>query len=260
MNRSVAIVTLSGKGLHQARRLARELESTQIYVHTSVAEVAVGERSFQRVTELSVSLFEQYTGIIYILPTGVAVRAIAPVVQHKKEDPAVVVVDVGGRYAISLLSGHEGGANQLALEVGNIIGAEPVITTTTEAEKYLIVGIGCRRGISPDEIHSAVNQTLSDHEFLPQNVRLWASADIKSDEPGLLEAAKRAEVMLRFITSDEIKSCAKDSAQSSFVLEKVRLPGVAEPAALLAGRKTVLVVPKQKYLRVTVAIAKENCF
>ncbi len=47
----------------------------------------------------------------------------------------MVVVDVGARWAISLLSGHEGGANDLAVAVGNILAAEPVISTTSEALK-----------------------------------------------------------------------------------------------------------------------------
>jgi cobalt-precorrin 5A hydrolase len=258
--RSIALVTLSANGLAVARQLAGGFTNCDVYVHTGVVEKANGDISFDRVAALTASLFQKKSDIIFILPTGVAVRAIAPVICHKKKDPAVVVVDVGARYAISLLSGHEGGANQLAFEVGNIIGAEPVITTTTEAEKYLVVGVGCRRETGADEIQAAVNQTLSAHGYLSQNVRLWASADIKSDESGLIEAARRTGVMLRFVPSDEIRSCAKDSAQSPFVLEKVKLPGVAEPAALLAGRKTVLVVSKQKYQRVTVAIAKENCF
>ena len=55
-------------------------------------------------------------GLVYVVPVGVAVRAIAPLIRHKTTDPAVVAVNVGGRWAVSLLSGHEGGANQLAIE------------------------------------------------------------------------------------------------------------------------------------------------
>ena len=51
----------------------------------------------------------KYDGLVYIAPCGVVVRAIAPFLEHKTKDPAVVVVDVGGRWAVSLLSGHEGG-------------------------------------------------------------------------------------------------------------------------------------------------------
>jgi cobalt-precorrin 5A hydrolase len=64
--------------------------------------------------------------------SGIAVRAIAPYVKDKTLDPAVAVVDEKGKYAISLLSGHLGGANDLVRSIAGIIGAEPVITTATD--------------------------------------------------------------------------------------------------------------------------------
>jgi cobalt-precorrin 5A hydrolase len=60
------------------------------------------------------------------------VRVIAPLIQNKTEDPAIVVIDDQGQHAISLLSGHLGGANALTLQVAEIIGASPVITTATD--------------------------------------------------------------------------------------------------------------------------------
>jgi cobalt-precorrin 5A hydrolase len=74
----------------------------------------------------------QYTGHIFIMSTGIVVRVIAPLIRHKTEDPAVVVVDDRGMHAISLLSGHLGGANELAQKIAGIIGAKPVITTATD--------------------------------------------------------------------------------------------------------------------------------
>ena len=64
--------------------------------------------------------------------TGIAVRTIAPFVVSKKTDPAVVVIDEQGSYAISLLSGHLGGANELTEFAAESIGAQPVITTGTD--------------------------------------------------------------------------------------------------------------------------------
>ena len=122
--------------------------------------------------------------MVFAVPTGVAVRAIAPLIKHKKEDPAVVVLDVVGRFAISLLSGHEGGANDLALAVGNILGAEPVITTTTEALKTVIVGVGCRRGASAQKIQEAVEAALQETGIDKAEVRCWPRRISRPTRPG----------------------------------------------------------------------------
>lgn len=76
--------------------------------------------------------FETADGLIYVGAAGIAVRAIAPYVRSKTQDPAVVVVDETGRFAISLLSGHLGGANALTERVAALCGATPVITTATD--------------------------------------------------------------------------------------------------------------------------------
>ncbi len=72
-------------------------------------------------------------GFVLIGATGIAVRAIAPHLADKTVDPAVVVVDDSGRFAIALSGGHRGGANVLAREVAALLGAEPVVTTATDA-------------------------------------------------------------------------------------------------------------------------------
>ena len=189
---------------------------------------------------------------------GVVVRAIAPLIRSKFEDPAVVVLDAGGRWAVSLLSGHEGGANALAIRVANILGAEPVITTTTEALKSVIVGIGCRRGTPAERIVAAIRAALTEAGIALDEVRLIASADVKADEPGLISAAETLGVPVRFIPAAEIRASSREFLHSDFVEEKVNLPAVAEPAALLAGRRTRLICRKKTYNGITIAIARED--
>ncbi|MEU7720881.1 precorrin-3B C(17)-methyltransferase [Streptomyces tibetensis] len=77
--------------------------------------------------------FAQCEQLVCFLATGAVVRLVAPLLSGKTEDPGVVCVDEGGRFAVSLLGGHAGGANELAREVGEVLGAEPVVTTATDA-------------------------------------------------------------------------------------------------------------------------------
>ncbi|MDL2318033.1 cobalamin biosynthesis protein [Eubacteriales bacterium OttesenSCG-928-A19] len=86
-----------------------------------------------------------YEGVIFIGAAGIAVRAIAPHLGDKRTDPAVVVVDEQGRFAISLLSGHAGGANELAERVAQAISAQPVITTATDGRGLFAVDVWAKR-------------------------------------------------------------------------------------------------------------------
>jgi cobalt-precorrin 5A hydrolase/precorrin-3B C17-methyltransferase len=74
----------------------------------------------------------QVQGCLFILPVGSVVRLIAPLLQDKQRDPAVVVVDEAGRWAISLCGGHVGGADALARQVAATLGAQPVLTSASE--------------------------------------------------------------------------------------------------------------------------------
>ncbi|MBA2812199.1 precorrin-3B C(17)-methyltransferase [Streptomyces sp. KM273126] len=77
--------------------------------------------------------FGECEQLVCFLATGAVVRLVAPLLDGKASDPGVVCVDEAGRFAVSLLGGHAGGANELAREVGELLGAEPVVTTATDA-------------------------------------------------------------------------------------------------------------------------------
>ena len=253
-----AIITLSQKGLVLAAKLKESMAQADVFVHSDVtADPSI--QTFDKVIALTDQIFDSYQGLIYIMPTGVVVRAIAPKTQSKLTDPAVVAIDVGGRFAISLLSGHEGRANELALKVANILDAEPVISTTTEAEKIFIIGIGCRKGAKSSDIINAIKQAVSKADITIEHVRLLASADIKTNEAGLIEASQTLNIPIRFISSDQIRNTRRQFECHQFVQEKVNLPAVAEPTALLAGIRTKLILPRIVCNHVTVAIAKESC-
>ncbi|MET7440650.1 MULTISPECIES: precorrin-3B C(17)-methyltransferase [unclassified Streptomyces] len=77
--------------------------------------------------------FAECDRLVCFLATGAVVRIVAPLLGDKASDPGIVCVDEAGRFAVSLVGGHGGGANELAREVGGLLGAEPVITTATDA-------------------------------------------------------------------------------------------------------------------------------
>jgi cobalt-precorrin 5A hydrolase len=252
-----ALISLSNEGALLLARLVPHFPEAPLFLHKKCRSDLLGER-FGQITELTRKIFWEYRGLIFAVPTGVAVRAIAPLIKHKKEDPAVVVLDVVGRFAISLLSGHEGGANDLALAVGNILGAEPIITTTTEALKTVIVGVGCRRGEPAQKIQAAVEAALQETGIDQAEVRWIASADIKAHEAGIIQAARILGIPYRLVNSEEIRLSTRPFRHSEFVRQKVNLPAVAEASALLAGRRTRLILPKKIFKGVTVALARES--
>ncbi|MFF9171592.1 MULTISPECIES: precorrin-3B C(17)-methyltransferase [unclassified Streptomyces] len=77
--------------------------------------------------------FAECEQLVCFLATGAVVRLVAPLLGDKAGDPGVVCVDEGGRFAVPVLGGHGGGANDLAAEVGEVLGAVPVVTTATDA-------------------------------------------------------------------------------------------------------------------------------
>ncbi|MCM3266224.1 precorrin-3B C(17)-methyltransferase [Streptomyces thermoviolaceus] len=77
--------------------------------------------------------FAECTQLVCFLATGATVRLLAPLLGDKRADPGVVCVDEAGRFAVALTGGHAGGANALAREIGELLGAQPVVTTATDA-------------------------------------------------------------------------------------------------------------------------------
>ncbi len=89
------------------------------------------------IADLAGRLMNNYEAIIFLSSTGIAVRSIASFIKNKVEDPAVLVIDILGKYVISLLSGHLGGANELTERIAKIIGAMAIITTATDNLKVV---------------------------------------------------------------------------------------------------------------------------
>lgn len=373
MNKSIFALTNNGAEL--GRRICKGIGNSLLYLperfiylypkispkkSTNLSDI-IFFKDFKKEVERS---FKKSDGIIFIMATGIVVRAIAPFLKNKVEDPAVVVLDEKGRYAISLLSGHLGGANDLTKRVAALIDAEPVITTATDVNslhciediakrfncaiedykkiklvnsqivnggrlvfvdkdikrfkaikgfipeifnrgmagedsnfykyihsskiktedkkmregvfviisnksnispslshillrpKELIVGIGCDRGVRLKEVEDAYFKILEEHNISPLSVRNIASIDIKNDEKELISFAKKHSLNIEFYSKEEMKDMPLPSGHSKFVMGKVGIGGVCEPAALKSAGTKKIWIKKQKIGRVTIAIAK----
>ena len=97
--------------------------------------------------------FEDCEAVVFIGACGIAVRGIAPYVKSKKTDPAVLVIDECGMFVISLLSGHLGGANALAREAADFLGAQAVVTTATDLHDRFAVDVFAKRNGVRDLSH-----------------------------------------------------------------------------------------------------------
>ena len=126
--------------------------------------------------------FAQAQGMVFVGAAGIAVRAIAPLLKSKTEDPAVVVVDECGHFAIPILSGHLGGANDLARAIAGACGATPVLTTATDANGLFAVDEWAKRQnckvINPGRIKLVSSAVLSG-----QTVKVFCPWPIKGDCP-----------------------------------------------------------------------------
>jgi cobalt-precorrin 5A hydrolase/precorrin-3B C17-methyltransferase len=94
--------------------------------------------------ELIPELWRNSRSLVFIMATGIVVRVISPLIKDKKTDPAVIVVDEEGKYAVSLLSGHLGGANEKAKEIAGFLGGEAVITTASDIGNLTSIDIWAR--------------------------------------------------------------------------------------------------------------------
>ncbi len=278
--------------------------------------------------------FAKAGALVFCCASGIAVRAIAPHVRTKTKDPAVLVMDERGRFVIPLLSGHLGGANELAETLASGLGATPVFTTATdvnglfavdvfarrnhlriadmtlakeisaallagqpvgfrsdlptegtlppeltegEAElgvlvsagnetpfprtlrlipRRYVVGMGCRRGKSGEELELFFRENLLKSGVSPEEVRHVASIDLKKDEPGLQALCRRFGLELVTYPAERLREVPGDFSASAFVKETTGVDSVCERAALAEGG--TLITKKTACNGMTFALAKRE--
>ena len=116
----LGIIAITSGGKQLADRIATQLPNSQVLDTQGGVNAAFGD------------YWQELDGFICIMATGIAVRSIAPLLVSKQTDPCVLVMDEKGQHVISLLSGHLGGGNALAIHVAELIDGTPVITTASD--------------------------------------------------------------------------------------------------------------------------------
>lgn len=117
----------------------------------------------------------------------------------------------------------------------------------------LVVGVGARKGIDSAEAVDAISRALDEADCSMQDVRFLASAKLKENESGLLEAARILDIEIRFLPHELLNSYITPSPSQA---QRFGLTGVAEPAALALSENKRLIFKKKVYGRITVAIAE----
>lgn len=176
-----AVIAFTAK----ARDTGTKLKNVDRLVFYKYAEK--GDISFKSIEELREKIVE-YSKLIFICACGIAVRTIAPFVKNKKEDFAVVVCDENGKFAISLLSGHLGGANELAEDVAEILGGQAVITTATDVN-----------GITAIDNYAKKNNLEIDSMKMAKEV----SASLLNKEKVAFKSDFNIEIPKDFVSTDE---------------------------------------------------------
>lgn len=172
----IDIACFSEQGRELGMRLAEKLRAAdeQVRLDRCGGDLPVRKWAAER--------FGAADALVFIGAAGIAVRAIAPEVVSKAGDPAVVVVDDRGRFAISLLSGHIGGANELAERIAALLGATPVVTTATDGNGVFAVDVWAgRNGLTitnPERIKVVSAKLLSGEE-----VKMRSAFPIHGDLP-----------------------------------------------------------------------------
>jgi cobalt-precorrin 5A hydrolase len=353
----IVIVAVTKRGVETALKIQTTLKTlqrpSQVYAPKKYAQASVVAID-QTLEEFLKEAFQTADALIGVMATGIIIRAVAPLLQGKLVDPPVLGVDANGKFVISLLSGHFGGANELARQVAEGIGATPVITTASDslgkqsvdelarilhltilnpkslvavnsavvngarlalvlvsgvklpadlvvgyaveiaqspeeaaeivanydaaavisrepvAAKFtkpvtflkpnrVIVGVGARKEITPQQVLDAVGLALESVKLPLMRVDGLATVDIKATSKPMLDAAEKLGFRFQFFTVPELAAVEHPdlSPDSLMVTKKIGVGGVCERAALkAAGQTPHLILKKQKLNGVTVALAE----
>lgn len=324
---NVAIFALTKQAIKKALEIKEHFENSKIYVLKKFTQenCISMERGFLETVKKS---FNEDKLLVFIMASGIVVRTISKFLKAKDKDPAVLLCDERGKFVISLLSGHLGGANDFAKNLSEKISAVPIITTASDVSgtialdtlasylkaelesletaknltslivngnkisinlpkniginqknsegivlisnkkkiefsqiipQNIIIGVGCRRGISRERVINAVYSLVNEYNLHIKSIKCFATVDIKKDELGILECANYFNRKLKIISREDIKEVENQFSASDFVKKTIGVSSVAEPCAYLGSNKRGLLLSnKRTFNGITLAIWEEG--
>lgn len=178
-NKRIALFCLTpgGKALADKIRLL-----LPVSCYTSEKLVTEGFEPFKESFAATLQhAFKENDALVVIGATGITVRVLAPVIQDKMNDPAVVVLDEKGRFVISLLSGHLGGANELTVWLAGRIGGQAVITTATDVNQVTSFDLLAQEMDATFTDYRQTIKTLNQMMVSGQRIGIWWHPDIASE-------------------------------------------------------------------------------
>ena len=300
MHKTVAVLAFSRQGIQTGEKIAVTVEASGSRAEKCAPArlASEGWEGFSALAEEMEKLILHADAFVFVGAAGIAVRGIAPYVKSKLSDPAVVAVDECGRFVVPLLSGHAGGANELARRLGEALSAIPVITTATDINDVfsvdtfarqehlaivekdeikhlsgallegkpigaltpecgfvisgkpvgqpfshtlhlvpqdLVLGVGCRSGVSGDELYRFVSDVFEEQGWSLYRIRAVASIDVKKDEAGLIALSDRLGVTFLTYSAARLAAQPGDFQASGFVQQTVGVDNVCERSALCAA-------------------------
>ncbi len=221
-----AIWAITPNGAELARRVAKELDGSVLFVSEKLAATVDGANGFSRLKHAVAEQFADFANHIFIMATGIVVRIIAGQLAHKTTDPAVVVCDEAGQFAVSLVSGHVGGANALAFLVARIIGGQAVITTATDVN-----------GVSAIDLIAVENDLAIENPdaIKAVNMALLTGGRIAVHDPYGRLSGQLPESQIGTCEPDALKGCAAGVYVHHIRLDLPPQVLVLRPGSLVAG-------------------------
>lgn len=343
---SKAIITLTKGGMELGLKLLKEYDDSVLFINKRFDIQGDRINKIERgIRELTKEIFREYKCLVFIMATGIVVRSIAPHLQNKASDPAVIVLDEHGKNVISLLSGHLGRANEITVDISKRLKSNPVITTASDVKdsiavdtlamelnlnieslekatkvtahivngekvgiicknklniklpnniivlrnneninglkgiinitneketnneeidtvvlrpRNLIIGIGCRKGKTKEEILKAIKASLDKVNRSESSIKHLATIDVKKEEKGIQETADYYGVSLRIVERQDVKNIESNFETSDFVKRTIGVGAVAEPVAVITSNNGKVILGKTRYNGITIAIVEEG--